>query len=507
MPVVKKVPFDKEEEFFRIRMGRLIGEDAAEAQIARSMFSFLKCGGSGSNLVRKGAKPWRGISRGEHTKHFAALATYIAKPETDDKRERLQWLESRNLPGMDGRDLDQAKACGSAFWMGASAGLSTQLQKRAAIHYIVSFHPNDTKRLSRDRMRNIADQCLYKIGAERHQALIGCHIDRNHKHIHLIMNRVHPVSNKPLNEFRDLIKLEQLMRQIETSQHFVPVQGRHFDLKGAPLPSNFIGKPRKRSQRPKTLGSVRKALASTHPFREAGSWDDLHQRLSEKDMEIRNSGTRIEIGKIKTGPYVPANDLFGVEASIKTLEQRYGCSYSDWKRDKSGINQAKQMGLRFDEYLLWQDEIQVREKARVRRIQIKKKKKKMARLMKIAGHPARKARSPSMYNEETKYYGPAISRLDIAEAVEKLPTEIIGEWCLITRKAIRKIENDLVDLEIEGVNEMDLSDALFHMKDGLKSIERYAKHRGVHVRPTDTTKSAKQSEILTKETEVTHQGR
>ena len=115
-------------------------------------------------------------------KGFLGLARYLEHGEAGEHRDRVLWVESRNLPTEDPET--------AARLMAAHARLSVRTQ-RPVYHFVIAFDPGDP--VDRESMRRVADAVLRKLGLEEHQALIVAHNDTEHPHMHLVVNRVHPV--------------------------------------------------------------------------------------------------------------------------------------------------------------------------------------------------------------------------------------------------------------------------------------------------------------------------
>ncbi len=478
MAIAKKVSFNKVEEFERLKMGRLTGEDAAEAYIARMLVN-LSSGKTRTNLYRAGPKPWGGLSRGTQTTHFSALCKYISKIEDENEDERVAWLESKNLPGLDRRKLNESDASQAAFWMGATASLNRDTSKRAALHYIISFSPEDTRRLHEPVLKDAADKSLKSIGANEHQALIACHIDRNHRHLHIVLNRIHPVTGKPLNSFQDLIKLERAMRQLEKQYSLKPVQGRHFDLAGHPLPPQ-APRPCRRPSRTTALGLMRKQLGNENPFLKARNWDELHQLSKERGVELTHTGSRLALGVRAMNIQVPADDLFKNDGNLNKLEKIFGESYSSWDTNIKETQHALNLGLTLAAFRALDEERRTKEKNAARKRMMKKKHKKETALRLIAERPIRIALSPDLFPESSVLYGPATSERQVIEVVKVLQTEDVKDWLKRTEQFIEQLVKSIeVNPKPFEVSILDDKDALSQMKTGLKVVQAYAVKIGI----------------------------
>ena len=71
--------------------------------------------------------------------------------------------------------------------------------KKPVCHTILSFSAEDTERLSDKVMRDLAKEYLQRMGYADTQYLIVRHLDREHPHLHICINRV---NNEGKNNFR-----------------------------------------------------------------------------------------------------------------------------------------------------------------------------------------------------------------------------------------------------------------------------------------------------------------
>lgn len=142
-----------------------------------------------------------------------AYAAYVceraeAHPET---AERVAWTETRNLatdhPGV-AREIMIATAR-QADELKAAAGVKSTGRKSSAhvYAYSLAWHPDEAGALDRAEMTRAADASLKVLGAEHHQAVIVCHQDQKHPHVHVIVNRVDPATGKMLSTSNDRLKL------------------------------------------------------------------------------------------------------------------------------------------------------------------------------------------------------------------------------------------------------------------------------------------------------------
>lgn len=108
--------------------------------------------------------------------------------------ERVEWTSVRNLM-TDRADTAERVMIATALdsdRLKEAAGIKATGRKSTAHVQTLSlaWHPNETP--SREEMERAADSALKALGLEDYQTFITAHSDTAHKHLHMIINRVHP---------------------------------------------------------------------------------------------------------------------------------------------------------------------------------------------------------------------------------------------------------------------------------------------------------------------------
>lgn len=153
-----------------------------------------------------------------------AFAYYLHdKREAGERRrstsERVAWTETRNLDEDDPEAVRRVmiSTARRADELKAAAGVKATGRKSTACvyAYALSWHPSEAPLLDRAEMVRAANASLKVLGADRHQALIVCHRDRDHPHVHVIVNRVDPRNGKMLPTSNDFRKLSAWAHEYE----------------------------------------------------------------------------------------------------------------------------------------------------------------------------------------------------------------------------------------------------------------------------------------------------
>ena len=252
----------------------------------------------------------------------------------------------RNLTGKDW--------CDAAPEMRLTSELSKKVEK-PYYHLVLSWHEQEQP--SDEQMLAAMTQMLEALGLEEHQAVIGTHHDRAHRHVHAVVNTVHPLTGKAWSKSNDRQKAELACRQIELDQGWTADRGRFDvtvgDADGRPIAS-VVPKPREHwetkraareaGRRSKTAGQVKSEKQTGMPVLDAAlpdplrtkfatlvdaakDWQSLHLALGKIGLryEAFGSGARVAIiGAPPGGAGFAKASSLGARFSIKRLEARLG---------------------------------------------------------------------------------------------------------------------------------------------------------------------------------------
>ena len=131
--------------------------------------------------------------------------------------DRVAWTQTLNLSAD-----DPYTATGQ---MAATAKYSTELKKEAGVksggrklekpvcHYSLSWR--EFERPSRDDMVSAARSSLRALKLDEHQALLVAHNDKNHAHVHVIVNRVSSTDGRAASLDQSRLKLSRWAERFE----------------------------------------------------------------------------------------------------------------------------------------------------------------------------------------------------------------------------------------------------------------------------------------------------
>jgi hypothetical protein len=245
-------------------------------------------------------------------------------------------------------------------------------------HYVISWPQNEQPTV--EQARAVVDIVRREMNIEHLQLLWGLHKDTENSHVHLMVNRVNPQTERA---HRLNYEVNQLQAAVAVAAHelgFAELQNGRFVVDESGKAQQIMqdrDKPRT-NQRAKDnerrtgqKSAIRVAQEQARPIiKQAETWEQLHRRLAEIGMryEKKGSGAMILVGDTP----VKASDV-NRDCSLGQLQKRLG-DYQPAPDDlqlapapaPQPVNQiASQLG--FSEYS------KEREKARHQRLQGKKK--------------------------------------------------------------------------------------------------------------------------------------
>ncbi|HEX6749064.1 MAG TPA: relaxase/mobilization nuclease domain-containing protein [Longimicrobium sp.] len=243
---------------------------------------------------------------------FKGLASYLETGKDRAHPERVDWIETRNLP-TERPDV-------AARLMAATARESVQTQK-PVFHLSISFDPGDE--VDRAAMRRVADEVLRDLGLADRQALIVAHRDTAHPHVHLAVNRVHPETGRAWADSFSKKRVEASLRRLEVEMGLRVVPGR---LARVPELGQERAPAARAAHGDAAFAERVRAQAGPHLER-AGSWAEVERGLAEHGLALRMKGRGMVVTDRRQE--VKASDVHPL-ASRYRLEQRLG-AYSDYR--------------------------------------------------------------------------------------------------------------------------------------------------------------------------------
>jgi hypothetical protein len=225
------------------------------------------------------------------------------------REDRVDWISSRNIP----------RAVDLSDWRTVEPHLATLhgRTQHSVYHVGIALEPGAT--LTREQWEKSVDRLIKGLGLEDHRVLVVAHKDSPHQHVHLVVNRIDPLTHRVWNPHRDGMKSAAVLRALEREfglrelglEAKAPLRltsGEHAVAKSAELP-------------PLAARARAEVLLD---FQQADSWGELVGRLGAKgyDLEVAARGAGVVIVGSE-GLRVSISRLDG-DLSGPKLARRYG---------------------------------------------------------------------------------------------------------------------------------------------------------------------------------------
>ena len=269
----------------------------------------------------------RVAARAAKAARVEGLADYARRPTGGDLREKC-------IHG-GARGFQATTRAGQKAEMLALAEVSAH-SKDPINHYVLSWPRGEQPTPA--QIEEAVDLFLDTMGLVGHQTLYGLHADTDNVHLHLMVNRVHPITRKVI-EINQGFDLEALHRAVARIEY---VQGWQREARGR-YRVQADGTVQRDRHRPLELAvadaqRVRNRLASRHAggvksatrmaadvaapaIRAATSWTDLHTRLAALGLRYARKGSGAVLWVGETA--VKASRA-GRDCSLLAVERRLG---------------------------------------------------------------------------------------------------------------------------------------------------------------------------------------
>lgn len=210
----------------------------------------------------------------------------------------------------------------------ATQAVNTRSKTDKTYHLVFSFPPGEEPPLN--TLHKIEDELVAAIGYSEHQRISAVHIDCDHLHVHVAINKVHPKGFQNIEPYFDKLKLMAACERLEIEHGLTCT---NHGLTGEKTKKEKLAERQAQAEAHggiETLsGYVARELAK--PLREAASWEELHGVLSEHGLQIKKRGAGLVIGNGEIWVKASACDR---ALSMKALTDRLG-SFQELARESA----------------------------------------------------------------------------------------------------------------------------------------------------------------------------
>lgn len=273
---------------------------------------------------------------------FKGLSDYLLDKSNDG--EKIENISFSNCPYS---DIEK-----NISFIRAMQDLNQRTNSDKTLHLIVSFQEDEKPTI--DQLQNIEEELLKSIEMKDHHRLSVTHTNTDNFHLHIAVNRIHPLTNNIVDTFRDIPKLHKKAVELEEKHNLK----RDNHIPNWQLEKDGIKKDAAKHGKPKdieihsgmdnlltwikeeALEDIKEVLKDPK-----STLEDLHQVLADYNLELKLRGNGIVIGDKTRNLFIKASDVHR-DLSKGKLEKRFG----EFKTSKITTTPKKKFGKPVNEY-------------------------------------------------------------------------------------------------------------------------------------------------------------
>jgi hypothetical protein len=225
---------------------------------------------------------------------WTRTADYVLNSGTSNRGEKVGGVRVTNCHTDDPAAATALIECTQA--------VNTRSKTDKTYHLVFSFPPGEEPAL--EILHAIEDQLCASIGYADHQRISAVHVDCDHLHVHVAINKVHPTGYQNIEPYFDKKKLMEACERLELeygltrTNHGLTGEKTH-GRKQAVSADNIKLKPKLAAAEChgaiETLtGFIQRDVAPA--IHKAKNWKQLHAALASHGLEIKKRGAGLVIG-------------------------------------------------------------------------------------------------------------------------------------------------------------------------------------------------------------------
>ncbi len=237
-------------------------------------------------------------------------------------------------------------------------------------HYVLSWRQGQQP--TGGQVDEAAAIVLEHMGLQDHQAVWALHGDTDNFHVHLVVSRVHPLTERPVKVEFDIERLHEAVALIEHRQGWQPEDRARYrvDARGELERQRHDGREqpertaRVMERQTGQQSAQRVAMELAAPIiAAAGSWEQLHRELAAEGLRYERTGsgavlwvgqTAVKASKVaraagfgrlqqRLGPYQPAPQGLEVQQGMQPAAPRsMRPDHPQWPAYQQARNEAQQ---------------------------------------------------------------------------------------------------------------------------------------------------------------------
>ena len=259
----------------------------------------------------------RAHRRKDSKSSFSTLVEYITR---DGKAAQKDGIEYSRITHCGFDTLDAA-----ILEIEATQARNTRSKIDKTYHLIVSFQEDEI--VGQEKLFDIEDEICRAIGLGDHQRISAAHQDTDNQHIHIAINKIHPISHLAIEPYYDYMKLDKACAELEY-KHELQTDNRIADTQDRALDETWQSGKAGDMEAYNGMNSFQRWIGERKEdicqhLSTAKSWADVHKGLGQYGLTIRPRGAGMVISAKEEKATMKASEL-GRKFSKGVLERRFG---------------------------------------------------------------------------------------------------------------------------------------------------------------------------------------
>jgi len=146
---------------------------------------------------------------------FKGAFQYYMQDPRSNTRDRVEWTDTVNMlttdPDKAWKVMAYTTKSQDRLKQASGQKATGRKTEKPVMAYSLAWHPDHTP--DRDHMSEVAIQSLKALGLSDHEAVIIAHRDTPHKHVHVVVNRIHPITGLVASSSHTKRKLSEFARE------------------------------------------------------------------------------------------------------------------------------------------------------------------------------------------------------------------------------------------------------------------------------------------------------
>jgi len=268
------------------------------------------------------------IGKANTGKSFTGLGKYLEHGSKDMENEKADWYYSKNLP--ESLDISHYSK------IIQSTANQNKRTKKPVYHLSISWDKKDE--INEELMQETAERVIKDINLHNNQYVVISHKDTDHKHIHIMANRVNQDSLKATSMSHDYTKIEKTLRYLEIENNLRITHGTKYTIDGIYAKQQSSDKELKKVIKDKDYSFKELATEISKPiFEDSKNWQELKENLKEKGLHLEKKGRGIILTDKKD--YIKCSSI-DRKYSLTNLEKNLG-KYEELNQSRRVKNNLK----------------------------------------------------------------------------------------------------------------------------------------------------------------------